>query len=108
MGTTANRQYAVGLDANGNLSVNIPWTDHIYNFSGTTFVSGNGTTGEHNANNMTYNGCFYIGNNQNNPPTSLGAQNADAAVHVQAYSSDWVVQLAQDYRDGQIFVRAKK
>ena len=27
MGTTANRQYAVGLDANGVLSVNIPWTN---------------------------------------------------------------------------------
>lgn len=27
MGSTANRQYAVGLDSNNNLSVNIPWTD---------------------------------------------------------------------------------
>jgi biopolymer transport protein ExbD len=27
-GSTANREYAVGLDANGNLSVNIPWTDN--------------------------------------------------------------------------------
>ena len=26
-GSTANREYAVGLDANGNLSVNVPWTD---------------------------------------------------------------------------------
>lgn len=108
MGTTANRQYVVGLDANGNLSVNIPWTDHIYNFTGTTFASGNGTTGEHNANNMTYNGSFYIGSGQNNPPVTLGVQNADAAVYVQAYNDQWVVQLAQDYRDGQIFVRSKK
>lgn len=27
MGSTSGRQYAVGLDANGNLSVNVPWTD---------------------------------------------------------------------------------
>ena len=28
MGSTANKQYAVGLDKNGKLSVNIPWTDN--------------------------------------------------------------------------------
>lgn len=27
---TANRQYAVGVDADGNLSVNVPWTDTTY------------------------------------------------------------------------------
>ena len=27
---TANRQYPVGLDSNGNLSVNVPWTDTTY------------------------------------------------------------------------------
>ena len=38
-GNTASREYAVGLDANGNLSVNVPWTD-------TTAVSDvNGYTG---------------------------------------------------------------
>lgn len=26
-GSTADREYAVGLDANGNLAVNVPWTD---------------------------------------------------------------------------------
>ena len=28
MGSTANKQYAVGLDKNGDLSVNVPWTDN--------------------------------------------------------------------------------
>lgn len=28
MGSTTNRQYAVGVDKSGYLSVNIPWTDH--------------------------------------------------------------------------------
>ena len=37
-GSTANREYAVGLDANGNLSVNVPWEDNniTYNVVSTT------------------------------------------------------------------------
>ena len=31
MGSTANRQYAVGLDSNGHLSVNVPWAGSTYN-----------------------------------------------------------------------------
>ena len=76
--------------------------------SGTNFRSGNQSNAEHNANNMVENGVYYCGNNQNGPPVSLGVQNADSSIRVQAYSDQWVVQLAQDYRDGQIFVRAKK
>ena len=45
MGSTASRQYAVGLDANGVLSVNVPWTDHTYTVNNGTFtVSGNGAS----------------------------------------------------------------
>lgn len=36
MGTTINRQYAVGLDSQGNLSVNVPWV------SGNTYQNGDG------------------------------------------------------------------
>lgn len=32
-GSTANREYAVGVDSAGNLSVNIPWTDTTYTFA---------------------------------------------------------------------------
>lgn len=41
MGTIANRQYAVGLDANGVLSVNVPWsnTNTAYTTSAFTTVS---------------------------------------------------------------------
>lgn len=42
MGSTASRQYAVGLDSAGKLSVNIPWTDTTY--SGSTTVTLSGTT----------------------------------------------------------------
>ena len=44
MGSTSNRQYAVGLDAEGNLSVNVPWTysdnDHCGTFYGTCTTAG--------------------------------------------------------------------
>lgn len=33
MGSTANRQYAVGIDKNDKLSVNIPWTDNNTTYS---------------------------------------------------------------------------
>ena len=47
MGTTANRQYAVGLDANGVLSVNIPWTNtnNGYVPTGRTITTASGLTG---------------------------------------------------------------
>ena len=40
MGSTSGKQYAVGLDKNGDLSVNIPWTDN-----NTTYTFANGTNG---------------------------------------------------------------
>lgn len=44
MGSTSNRQYAVGLDAEGNLSVNVPWiysdNDHCGTFYGTCTTVG--------------------------------------------------------------------
>lgn len=40
MGSISNRQYAVGLDANGDLSVNVPWTTSpVYSASATLFSS---------------------------------------------------------------------
>ena len=33
MGSTPSRQYAVGLDKNGDLSVNVPWTDNSTTYS---------------------------------------------------------------------------
>lgn len=41
-GSTADREYAVGLDASGNLSVNVPWTDtNLPTFDGTYNASTN-------------------------------------------------------------------
>ena len=36
MGSTAGRQYAVGLDSDGKMSVNVPWEDHNTTYSVTS------------------------------------------------------------------------
>lgn len=66
---------------------------------------GNSGVGEHNCNNITYNFCGYY--TSNGPATSIGATTADGAIWSQAYSTSWVAQIAQDYRDGDLFIRGK-
>ena len=44
MGNTSSRQYAVGLDKDGYLSVNIPWSDTDTTYSAGTGLSLSGTT----------------------------------------------------------------
>ena len=51
MGTTQNRQYAVGLDSQNKLSVNIPWTDTI----------GMDKSGSNANNNVTFAGNLTVG-----------------------------------------------
>lgn len=77
-----------------------------YNFSGAYFESGkNGYGGEHDANNITYNShTFYL---KNGPSVSLGATVDSGAIYSQAWQSDWVSQIAQDYINGRLFVRGK-
>lgn len=66
---------------------------------------GNSGTGEHDCNNVTYNFCGYY--TSNGPATSIGATTTDGAIWSQAYSTSWIAQIAQDYRDGDLFVRGK-
>lgn len=82
-----------------------PSTDHTYNFAGTTFNSGNESNCEHNCNNAVDNGHYYY--TSNGPATTLGASTSDGALYVQSFSSSWVGQIAQDYRNGRLFVRGK-
>lgn len=51
MGSTADRQYAVGLDVDGKLSVNIPWTDTV----------GMTTNGSNADSHVNFAGAFTIG-----------------------------------------------
>lgn len=54
---------------------------------------------------MTTNGHYYY--TSNGPTTSLGASTNDGALYSQSYSDSWVGQIAQDYRNGKLFVRGK-
>lgn len=81
------------------------FTDTTYNFSGTSFVSGNSSTGNHDANSITTNGNYFW--TSNGPSTSIGAAFTNGALYVQSYDSTWVAQIAQDYRNGNLFVRGK-
>ena len=88
-----------------NTTGTITTQDTTYNFGGTTFYSGNGDTAEHNADNCLNNGHYYY--NTNGPSTSIGASTPDGGLYTQSYSNDWVGQIAQDYRNGRLFVRGK-
>ena len=66
---------------------------------------GNQNIGEHNCNNITYNFSGYY--TSSGPATTLGASTNDGAIWSQAYNATWVAQIAQDYRDGALFVRGK-
>ena len=66
---------------------------------------GNQNVGEHNCNNITYNFAGYY--TSNGPAMSLGPTTNDGAIWAQAYSSSWVAQMAQDYRDGSLYVRGR-
>ena len=76
-----------------------------YNFTGASFTSGNSGQGAHDCNTITSNGHWYYG--ANGPSTSIGATTADGALYTQAYSDIWVAQIAQDYRNGNLFTRGK-
>ena len=78
-------------------------TDTTYNFNGTSFTSNN--SNGVNANDVAYNSHTYY--TSNGPATSLGASTTDGALYTQAYSTTWVGQIAQDYRNGGLYVRGK-
>lgn len=71
----------------------------------TIWTVGNQNYGEHDCNNIASNFSGYY--TSNGPATSLGASTNDGAIWSQAYSTSWVAQIGQDYRDGALFVRGK-
>lgn len=105
-----------GRDSSGNGSV---LTDnreyYLPDKSGTIALlsdfSGSRSVGEHDADLITYNGFWFY--NLNGPGTKanltqVGLQPpVDGALYSQAYSNDWVGQIAQDYRTGGLWVRGK-
>ena len=97
-----NRNYAVQLSSE-QAYVNVPWIE--YNFTGVSFTSGDRYTGTHDANAIMSNGVWYY--QSHGPAISIGASTNDGALYSQAYSTQWVVQIAQDYRNGRLFFRAR-
>lgn len=69
------------------------------------FNCGNQALGEHDCNEITYNMLGYY--TSNGPTTSDGASTNDGAIYAQAYNDSWVGQIAQDYRNGSLFIRGK-
>lgn len=69
------------------------------------FYTGNANIGLRDCNSIVENGLHYY--TSNGPSTTLGASTTDGALYSQAYNSSWVSQIAQDYRNGNLFVRGK-
>jgi hypothetical protein len=69
------------------------------------FSSGAKDNLSHDANAITSNGVWYY--TSNGPSKTLGATTDDGALYSQAYNASWVAQIAQDYRDGDLFTRGR-
>ena len=91
----------IGSAAKGSVAVPVYWTGSTFATVQATF--GNSSSGEHNANNIKSNGMWYY--SSNGPATSIGASTTDGALYSQAYSTSWAGQIAQDYRNGGLYVR---
>lgn len=68
-------------------------------------LSGDKDNETHDCNSALTNGFYYY--TSNGPATSIGASTTDGSLYVQRYNDTWISQIAQDYRNGNIFVRAK-
>lgn len=93
------------VNQSGSTTINLTDNNSTYNFSGAYFESGKNAVGEHDANNITYNSHTYY--TKNGPSKNLGASTDDGSIYSQAQENNWVSQIAQDYRNGRLFVRGK-
>ena len=108
---TTNDKVTIAVTANTYAAAS-----HTHNYAGSSsaggaansllnFTSGTNGVAEHDANKITTNGLWYY--SSNGPATSLGASVNDGALYSQAWSASWVAQIAQDYRNGNLFVRGR-
>ena len=72
-------------------------------------LNGSKDIGEHDADLCTANGFYYASSHM--PSSTLGwterEAGSDGALFVQAHTTSWVGQIAQDYRNGNLFIRGK-
>ncbi len=89
-------------------------TDHTHKYAASSVAGGaatslanfeNNKSSGKDADTVITNGHSYY--TSNGPAQSLGASTNDGALYVQGYSDKWVAQIAQDYRNGNIFTRGK-
>ena len=92
----------IQLSGNTNVQVSANASNQI-TISLKDWTAGSQSVGLHDANAIKTNGVWYY--TSNGPATSIGATTNDGALYTQAYSTNWVGQIAQDYRDGDLFVR---
>lgn len=84
------------------------FTDHTYNFSGGSFMSGNATNGTHDANAVDSNGIFYFKSNGPTQAQGWKASDNSGFLFSMYYSSTWSIQIAQDFYDnGALWIRSK-
>lgn len=103
---------SLGIDSSKNLklykdskSYNV-WHDGnatVLASGSVSFSSGAKDNLSHDANAIKSNGVWYY--TSNGPTTTLGATTNDGALYSQAYNTSWVAQIAQDYRNGNLFTR---
>ena len=108
-----NTTYTIGTSGNNVTltpssgtaqSITVPYATNAGTASNLANFENNNSTGK-NANDVTYNAHTYY--TSNGPSTSIGASTNDGALYTQAYSTVWVGQIAQDYRNGNLFTRSK-
>ena len=102
--TTINGNYLRVNTGGTNADLTIPYATSAGTASTLTNFENNNSTGK-NANDVTYNAHTYY--TSNGPSTTLGASTNDGALYTQAYSTSWIGQIAQDYRNGNLFTRGK-
>lgn len=98
-----------GLDADtldGKQASDFALSSHGTHVTGVGFTSGNSSNGSRDCDAIKSNGHWYY--SSNGPDIALGATTIDGALYSQAYSTSWVAQIAQDYRNGNLYTRSYK
>ena len=100
----------IGTATVGGTSVPIFWNAGVPSACTNYVRYGDQSVGEHDANNMNVDGVYY--GSANMPTTAMGwtersGGGTDGAVFAQAYSTAWVGQIGQDYRNGNLYSRGR-
>ena len=102
---TTSKLYAIGVDANGQLCVSVPWQNTT---SIPTRLAESSTSGYSDADSATIQGWHYMSSTGTNKPPFKqvdGQTGNDYRIMTTAYGSTWLQQIATDFRSNDIFTR---